>query len=68
MQDKLQKTFNAFVIVSLLTFFCFLPHLGNSLLDWDDSGYIYENRHIRSLPLDTSAGNPANFTSTTGHR
>lgn len=52
-QDELQKIFNAFVIVSLLTFCCFLPDLGNALLDWDDSGYIYENRHIKSLSLET---------------
>jgi tetratricopeptide (TPR) repeat protein len=49
----LRATSCAFVIVCVLTLLCFLPDLKNSLLIWDDSGYIYENPHIRSLSIET---------------
>lgn len=42
----------AFFVVFALTMLCFLPDLNNSLLDWDDSGYIYENNHIRNLSVE----------------
>lgn len=43
----------AFCIVVTLSFLCFLPDLRNGLLDWDDSGYILDNVHIRSLNFET---------------
>ena len=42
-----------FVAVFVLTLFCFLPVLNNTLLHWDDSGYILENSHIRTLSFAT---------------
>lgn len=43
----------AFCLVVLLSVLCFLPDLHNGLLDWDDSGYILDNVHIRSLTIET---------------
>ncbi|MBI5483418.1 MAG: tetratricopeptide repeat protein [Deltaproteobacteria bacterium] len=43
----------AFAVVVTITLICFAPDLGNSLLDWDDAGYITENTHIHSLSLKT---------------
>jgi hypothetical protein len=43
----------AFIIVVVLTFVCFIPDLNNSLLSWDDSGYITNNVRIRTLSVDT---------------
>lgn len=42
----------AFTIVVVLTFICFIPDLNNSLLDWDDSGYITNNDQIRTLSFE----------------
>ena len=47
---------SAFAIVAFLTFICFLPDLGNALLEWDDSGYILNNTHIHTLSLETFRG------------
>jgi hypothetical protein len=35
--------------VSLITFIVYLTALQNNFVDWDDSGYVFENPHIRSL-------------------
>lgn len=43
----------AIAIISVLTFFCFLPDLGNGLLEWDDAGYILENVRIQTLSAET---------------
>ena len=43
----------AFLAVFMVSFLLFLPALKNSLLDWDDAGYILENTHIHSLSIDT---------------
>lgn len=42
-----------FGLVLISVFVCFAPDLKNGLLDWDDSGYIYNNLNIRSLSIDT---------------
>lgn len=47
------KVRGAFIVVVMITFLCFLPDLRNELLLWDDSGYIVDNSHIKSLTLDT---------------
>lgn len=40
-----------FVVIVVLA--CFVPDLQNSLLDWDDIGYISNNFRIRSLSFET---------------
>lgn len=47
------KKWIAFSLVLTLVFFGFAPDLKNGLLNWDDSGYIYNNINIRSLSFDT---------------
>jgi len=42
-----------FFLVVVLSFLCFMPTLFNTLLDWDDAGYINENKHIQSLSFET---------------
>jgi len=44
---------SAFFFVMVLTFICFIPDLNNSLLDWDDSGYVTNNVQIRTLSFET---------------
>lgn len=45
---------SAFVIISILTFLCYLPDLANDLLNfWDDAGYILENVYIRHISVET---------------
>lgn len=45
--DK-KRIFLAF-LVGIITFLIFLPSLQNEFVEWDDSVYIFENPHIRSL-------------------
>jgi hypothetical protein len=47
------KKWPLFWCVVVVVFACFAPALGNGLLDWDDSGYILDNPHIRTLSLET---------------
>jgi len=35
--------------VAVVTFFVYLPSLGNGFVQWDDDLYVYENFHIRSF-------------------
>jgi len=37
--------------ISVLTFVVYLPALGNSFVEWDDSLYVYENFKIQSLNI-----------------
>lgn len=41
-----------FILISVVTFAVFYPALDNSLLAWDDSGYIIENQHIKSFSIE----------------
>lgn len=39
------------LLIFLITFLCFSPSLKNGLLDWDDSGYVLNNEHIRTISI-----------------
>jgi len=47
---KVRRLFFLIVVICLL---CFIPTLFNTLLDWDDAGYINENKNIQSLSFET---------------
>jgi protein O-mannosyl-transferase len=38
--------------VALMTFVVYLASLQNDFVEWDDSEYVFENFHIRSLDMD----------------
>lgn len=44
-----------FWLVCSSVFISFLPDLRNSLLDWDDAGYILENSNIHSLSFEMAS-------------
>jgi hypothetical protein len=37
------------LVIPLLTVLVYIPALHNGFVNWDDTGYVYENEHIRSL-------------------
>jgi len=48
--NKIRRIFFLIVVLCLL---CFVPSLFNALLEWDDAGYIVENKNIQNLSFDT---------------
>jgi fumarate reductase subunit C len=41
------------IALFLLTFLVYTPALNNDFVNWDDDGYVYENRNIQSLNLSS---------------